>query len=76
MKKRMPRHFQTGSSPGKSVERWFSSRAVRLKSAGIACILMDGDMADEGDSAVGASRTRLKEFVEQPGNRCHPGRKR
>ena len=50
--------------------------AARLKSVGIACILMDGDMADERDFAEGGWRTRLEAFVEQLDNHFHPGRKR
>ena len=50
--------------------------AARLKSDGIPCILMDGDMADERDFAEGAWRTRLAAFVEQLDNGSHPGRTR
>jgi benzoyl-CoA reductase/2-hydroxyglutaryl-CoA dehydratase subunit BcrC/BadD/HgdB len=50
--------------------------AARLKSDGIPCILMDGDMADERDFAEGAWRTRLEAFVEQLDNRFHSGRTR
>jgi benzoyl-CoA reductase/2-hydroxyglutaryl-CoA dehydratase subunit BcrC/BadD/HgdB len=37
--------------------------ARRLKSVGIECILMDGDMADERDFAEGGWRIRLEAFV-------------
>ncbi|MDH3384095.1 MAG: 2-hydroxyacyl-CoA dehydratase [Deltaproteobacteria bacterium] len=50
--------------------------AARLKSGGIACILMDGDMADERDFIEGAWHTRLEAFVEQLNNHFLPGRKR
>ena len=50
--------------------------AARLKSEGIPCILMDGDMADERDFAEGGWRTRLEAFVERLDNEHHRGRRK
>jgi len=78
MKQLTLRRCQTALlAPGIVSESWLSSQAVNLKSVGIACILRDeGDMKPGGPySAEYTWRAPLEAFFEQPGNRCHPGRK-
>ena len=48
--------------------------ADRLQTAGVPCILVEGDMADERDFAEGAWRTRLEAFIERLENRTDTGR--